>query len=216
MIRVVIADDQSMIRSALRALIEEDGDISVVAEAPDGAEAVEAVRRHRPDVVVMDVRMPRLDGLEATRQIRALAPSTSVIVLTTYDIDEYVFEAVRAGASGFLLKDGDADQLTRAIRMSQQGESLIAPTALTRLLTEFTRVPTPDPDAVAAVATLTSREREVLDWVARGLSNREVAQQIVVSEATVKTHVGAILTKLGARDRTQAVVTAFLSGLAPG
>jgi DNA-binding NarL/FixJ family response regulator len=214
MIRVVIADDQSMIRSALRALVEGAGDIEVVAEAADGIAAVAAVRGHRPDVVVMDIRMPRLDGLQATRQICTDFPGTAVIVLTTYDLDEYVFSAVRAGAAGFLLKDGDAEDLIRAIRAATDGQSLIAPAALTRLLAEFARWPQPDSAALKAIARLTDRERDVLTFMARGLSNREIAGELFLSEATIKTHVGSVLAKLGARDRTQAVVTAFAAGVA--
>ena len=215
MIRVVLADDQPLIRSALRALLEDVEDFTVVDEAADGADAVRAVVRHRPDVAVLDIRMPRLDGLAATRRIRAEAPGTAVIMLTTYDLDEYVFEAVRAGAAGFLLKDGDADELVRAIRAAVRGDALMSPAALRRLMAEFTRAPEPDPEAVRLVATLTEREREVLEQMATGLSNDEIASELVVSLATVKTHVGNVLTKLGVRDRTQAVVVAHDAGLRP-
>lgn len=214
MIRVVVADDQSLIRSALRALLEGAPDIEVVADAADGMAALEAVRAHLPDVVVIDIRMPRLDGLEATRRIRAEHPGISVIVLTTYDLDEYVFAAVRAGASGFLLKDGDADELIRAVRTCVDGKSLVAPTSLRRLLEEFARGPQPSPAAARAVTALTDRECDVLAEMATGRSNDEIATHMCVSVATVKTHVSSILAKLGVRDRTQAVVVAYESGLA--
>jgi DNA-binding NarL/FixJ family response regulator len=212
-IRVLLADDQSLIRSALRALIETADDLEVVAEAADGRAAVEAARAHRPDVVVMDIRMPRLDGLEATRMIRASLPQTHVVVLTTYDLDEYVFRAIRAGASGFLLKDGDAEDLRRAIRACVQDEAVMAPASLRRLLDEFARTPRADAEAAAAVERLSDREREVLTRIAAGLSNDEIAAEMFISITTVKTHVGGVLAKLGARDRTQAAVTAYRSGL---
>jgi DNA-binding NarL/FixJ family response regulator len=212
-IRVLLVDDQALIRSALHALLDAAPDLEVVAEAEDGRAAVAAADRYHPDVVVMDVRMPRLDGIAATRQIREAHPGTAVIVLTTYDLDEYVFDAVRAGAAGFLLKDGDADELVRAIRVAVGGEALVAPSSLRRLLDEFARTPRPDDDAAARVARLTQREREVLALMAAGLSNGEIAERLVLSLATVKTHVGGVLAKLPARDRTQAVVLAFVSGL---
>lgn len=215
MISVVVADDQSLIRSSLRALLEDAEDIEVVAEAGDGAEAVRAVARHRPDVVVMDVRMPRVDGLEATRVIRRDHPGTAVVVLTTFDLDEYVFNAVRAGASGFLLKDGDADELVRGIRAAVSGEAVVAPPSLRVLLEEFARVPQPAAEDVDRVARLSAREREVLGLMALGLSNDEIAGRLHLSVATVKTHVGAVLTKTGARDRTQAVVAAYRAGTVP-
>ena len=212
-IRVVVADDQDLIRAALRALLDDVEDIAVVGEAADGKAAVSAVATLQPDVVVMDIRMPRLDGLAATRIIRAAHPDVAVIVLTTYDLDEYVFDAVRAGAAGFLLKDGDADDLVRAIRAAVSGESLMAPSSLRRLLTEFSRTPTPDLSASRAVQVLTEREREVLLAMARGRSNDEIAAELYLSPATVKTHVGSVLAKLGVRDRTQAVVVAYEAGL---
>jgi DNA-binding NarL/FixJ family response regulator len=202
-----------LIRSALRALLEEAPDIEVVAEAADGESAVSAVQRLAPDVVVMDVRMPRLDGLAATWRIKEHSPGTCVIVLTTYDLDEYVFAAVRAGASGFLLKDGDAGELIGAVRAGVQGEAAMAPSSLRRLLEEFAQAPEPDAAAVAAVASLTERERDVLVQMATGRSNDEVAREMFLSVATVKTHVGNVLAKLGVRDRTQAVVLAYESGL---
>jgi DNA-binding NarL/FixJ family response regulator len=216
MIRIVVADDQPLIRSALRALLEDIADFTVVAEAGDGDAAVRAVAQHRPDVALMDIRMPSLDGLAATRRIRDEMPGTVVIVLTTYDLDEYVFEAVRAGAAGFLLKDGDADELERAIRAVVGGEALMAPSALRRLMEEFTRAPRPDPGASRRVAQLTQREREVLEQMATGRSNDEIAAVLHLSVATVKTHVGSVLTKLGVRDRTQAVVVGHDAGIRPG
>lgn len=214
MIRVVVADDQPVIRSALCALIASAEDLEVVAEASDGLAAVSAARAHRPDVVIMDIRMPRMDGLEATRAIRTQVPNAHVIVLTTYDLDEYVFAAVRAGASGYLLKDGDADELFRAVRGCVQGEAVMAPGSLRRLLDEFARVPQPDPLAQAAICALSEREREVLTRIARGLNNEEISAEMFISVPTVKSHVGSVLAKLDARDRTQAAVTAFRAGLA--
>ncbi len=212
MTRVVVADDQPLIRSALRALLEQAG-IDVVADVGDGAAAVAAVERTRPDVVLMDIRMPVLDGIAATGQVRERFPDTAVVVLTTFDLDAYVFAAVRAGACGFLLKDGDADDLVRGVRAAESGEALMAPSALRRLLDEFAAGPQPSPDAAAAVARLTAREAEVLRLVASGLSNAEVANHLCLSEGTCKTHVSSILAKLGVRDRVQAVVVAYDSGL---
>jgi DNA-binding NarL/FixJ family response regulator len=212
-IRVVLADDQVLIRRAIRSLLESAGDIEVVAEAGDGHEAVEAAARHRPDVVVMDVRMPRLNGIEATRRIRAEQPVAAVIVLTTFDMDQYVFQAVRAGAAGFFLKDGDAEPLLEGIRVAASGRAVMDPGALRRLLDEFAQTTEPDRDAMGAVAGLTHREREVLRVMAEGLTNDQIAERLVVSPATVKTHVGSILAKLRVRDRTQAVVLAWRGGL---
>lgn len=214
-IRVVVADDQALIRTALRTLIESAADLTVVAEAGDGEAAVAAVRAHRPDVVVLDIRMPRMDGIEASRRISELDPDVAVIVLTTYDLDEYVFRAIRAGAVGFLLKDGDADELIRGIRVAAAGEALMSPLALRSLLGEFARSPQPDLVAAAAVGRLSGREREVLGHMANGWSNDDIAEAMFLSVATVKTHVGSVLAKLGVRDRTQAVVTAHRAGLAP-
>lgn len=212
-ISVVIADDQPLIRSALRALIEEMDDITVVGEAADGTAAVAAARRLRPDIVLMDIRMPGADGLGATETIRDEIPDTQVIVLTTYHLDEYVFRAVRAGAAGFLLKDGDADELVRAVRVTARGEALMTPAALRTLLDQFAATPHPDTEVAARLATLTEREREVLRRMADGDSNAEIATSMYLGVATVKTHVSSILTKLGARDRTQAVVHAYRAGL---
>lgn len=208
-IAVVIADDQSMIRAGLRSLLADDPDIDVVAEAADGETAISAVHDHAPDVVLMDIRMPRMDGLEATRR---LAGSTRILILTTFDVNEYVFEALRAGASGFLLKDTQADQLVTGIRVVAQGDSLLAPSITRRLIEQFARRPKPStrPDALA---DLTPRELEVLQLVARGLNNREIAAELVLGEATIKTHVTRVLHKLDLRDRVQAVVVAYESGL---
>lgn len=215
MINVLIADDQSMVRSGLRLILEAESDITVSAEAGDGEEAVRVARREKPDVILMDVRMPNLDGLEATRQITDLDPETKVIVLTTFDLDDYVYGALRAGASGFLLKDAGADQLVDAIRVVASGEALIAPSVTKRLISEFAS--RPEAAKVEGLDELTERELEVLAQVARGLSNAEIADELYVSETTVKTHVSHILTKLHLRDRVQAVVIAYESGLvAPG
>ena len=212
-IRVLIADDQRMIRAGLRALLEDCPDIEVVGEASDGEDAVTLTANRAPDIVLMDIRMPGVDGLEATRRIRAEHPSVSVIVLTTFDIDEYVFAAVRAGAAGFLLKDGDADELLQAVRVTAKGDALMSPAALRRLLDAFAATPTPSATTLAALAQLTSREREVLALIAQGLSNTEIATALFISEATAKTHIGNLLSKLQARDRAQLVVAAYEGGL---
>ena len=214
MIRVVLADDQALIRRAIRSLLESSGEIEVVAEAADGREAVAAARRHRPDVVVMDVRMPHLNGIEATRQIRSESEQVAVIVLTTFDMDQYVFSAVRAGAAGFFLKDGDAEPLLEGIRVAASGQAVMDPGALRRLFDEFSRTPQPADGAVRALGALTERELDVLRAMAEGLTNADIAARLVVSPATVKTHVGSILAKLDVRDRTQAVVLAWRGGLA--
>jgi DNA-binding NarL/FixJ family response regulator len=215
MTRVLVVDDQPLIRSAMRALLEDVEHIEVVGEAGDGRTAIEETRRTNPDVVLMDVRMPVLDGLAATRRIREELPATQVIVLTTYDLDDYVFEAIRAGAAGFFLKDGDADDLVRGIRAVASGEALMAPSSLRRLLGEFAAAPTADPEAAAAIGRLTDREREVLRLLAAGLANAEIADRLYLGVGTVKTHVSSVLAKLGVRDRTQAVVVAYQGGLAP-
>ena len=213
-LRVLLADDQTLVRTGFRMILKAERDIEVVGEAADGAQAVAAARRLRPDVVVMDVRMPNMDGLEATRQILAEAHGqTRVLMLTTFDLDEYVYGALRAGASGFLLKDGPADQLLSAIRTVTDGGALLAPTITRRLIEEFARrLPNPEPPPTA-LAELTERERTVLALLARGLSNTEIAAELVLSEATIKTHVAHLLAKLRLRDRTQAVVFAYESGL---
>lgn len=200
-----------MVRSGLRLILEAESDIVVSAEAGDGEEAVRLARREGPDVVLMDVRMPRMDGLEATSQITEDSPETKVIVLTTFDVDDYVYGALRAGASGFLLKDAGGDQLVEAIRVVASGEALIAPSITKRLISEFAA--RPESKEVKGLEELTDRELEVLEQVARGLSNAEIAEELFVSETTVKTHVSHILTKLHLRDRVQAVVAAYESGL---
>jgi DNA-binding NarL/FixJ family response regulator len=217
-IGVLIADDQTLVRTGFRMIIDAESDLRVVAEAPDGDAAVEAARLHHPDVVLMDIRMPRLDGLEATRRIlgevgRAKGvPMPRVLMLTTFDLDEYVFDALRAGASGFLLKDVPPEQLVAGIRAVADGEALLAPTVTRRLVETFVRSTRVAPPP-AALSELTEREREVLALMARGLSNAEIAEQLVVSGTTVKTHVARVLQKLGLRDRVQAVVLAYETGI---
>ncbi|MFI9380945.1 response regulator [Kutzneria sp. NPDC052558] len=214
-IKVVLADDQKLVRAGFRLLLETEDGFEVRGEAADGAEAVELARQHRPDVVVMDIRMPGVDGLVATRQITAdpALSGVKVLVLTTFDVDEYVFEALRSGASGFLLKDTEPVDLLHAIRVIAAGEALLAPTVTRRLIAEFAARPEhrrPDP---GALRELTDREREVLALVAGGLSNEEIAEHLVISPATSRTHVSRIMTKLGARDRAQLVVLAYESKL---
>jgi DNA-binding NarL/FixJ family response regulator len=217
--RVLIVDDQELVRTGFRVVLAAEDDLEVVGEASDGREAVELARELRPDVVLMDVRMPELDGIEATRRIRAAAPAGDaprVLVLTTFDLDEHVYDALRAGASGFLLKDVRAAHLVDAVRTVAAGDALLAPSVTRRLLEEFSERPATQPPP-AALEELTAREREVLVLVAQGLSNGEIAATLVVSEATVKTHVTRILMKLGLRDRVQAVVLAYETGVvAPG
>jgi DNA-binding NarL/FixJ family response regulator len=214
-IRVLVADDQTLVRAGFRVLVESAPDLEVVGEAGDGVEAVELARRELPDVVLMDIRMPVMDGLEATRRTVALdrAEGIRVLVLTTFDLDEYVYEALRAGASGFLLKDTPPADLLAAIRVVAAGDALLAPGITRRLIAEFARRPEPSAVTPAALAALTDREREVLALVARGLSNAEIAELLVVSGATAKTHVSRVLAKLGARDRAQLVMLAYETGL---
>jgi DNA-binding NarL/FixJ family response regulator len=214
-IKVLVADDQTLVRAGFRVLVESAPDLEVVGEAGDGAEAVELARQRLPDVVLMDIRMPRMDGLEATRRIVALdrAEAVRVLVLTTFDLDEYVYQALRAGASGFLLKDTPPADLLAAIRVVAAGDALLAPSVTRRLIAEFARRPQPSAVTPAALAALTDREREVLALVARGLSNAEIAELLVVSGATAKTHVSRVLAKLGARDRAQLVMLAYETGL---
>ena len=212
-IRVVIADDQELVRTGFRVILDSEPDIEVVGEAGDGREAIEISRRHHPDVVLMDVRMPHLDGLEATRRIVAdTGEGPRVLILTTFDLDDYVYEALRSGASGFLLKDGPADQLTSAVRVVARGDALLAPSITRRLIAEFSRnqFRTTRTDRLDV---LTGRERDVLKLVARGLTNAEIARELFVAETTVRTHLGHILTKLSLRDRVQAVVLAYEAGL---
>jgi DNA-binding NarL/FixJ family response regulator len=209
-IRVLVCDDEEMVRTGLRLVLDREPDIEVVAEASDGLAALDAIERFAPDVVLMDVRMPRLDGIEATR--RSAGSSSRILVLTTFDEDQYVYEALAAGASGFLLKYAPADELVRAIRVVASGEAMLAPSVTRRLIEAFTKRRT-DTASRDAVATLTAREAEVLKLVARGMSNTEIADALFVSRATVKTHVASILEKLGARDRVQATAVAYESGL---
>lgn len=220
MIRVLVVDDQAMVRAGFGALLGAQADVEVVGEASDGLEAVERAAALRPDVVLMDVRMPRLDGIEATRRILTEpgeAPRPRVVMLTTFDIDEYVLEAIRAGASGFLLKDAPPDDLVAAVRVVAAGEALLAPSATRRLIERFAALPETDADEdgspSADLAGLTQREREVLTEVARGRSNAEIADVLFIAEQTVKTHVSRVLAKLGLRDRAQAVIAAYESGL---
>jgi len=214
-IRVVLADDQVLVRAGFRVLLETEDGFEVCGEAGNGTEAVTQAIRHRPDIVVMDIRMPGVDGLEATRQITA-NPELSgvkVLVLTTFDVDEYVYEALRAGASGFLLKDTEPVELLRALQVINAGEALLAPTVTRRLIAEFVGRPENRRVDSSAVREVTDREREVLALVAGGLSNDEIAAQLVISTATARTHVSRIMTKIGARDRAQLVVLAYESGL---
>ena len=220
MIRVVVADDQVLVRAGFLVLLKTAGDIEVAGEAGDGLQAVEVTQRERPDVVLMDIRMPGMDGIEATRRITAdeRLPHTKVLILTTFDLDEYVFEAIRAGASGFLLKDTLPDDLLAAVRIVAGGQALLAPTVTKRLLAEFVhRPPATAPKPPPGIETLTERETEVLAAVARGLSNTEIGDQLFMSPATAKTHVSRLLTKLHMRDRAQLVVVAYEAGVvAPG
>ncbi|MGN6611094.1 MAG: response regulator [Angustibacter sp.] len=211
MIRVVLADDQVLVRDGFRALIDREFDLSVVAEAADGVEAVQRVREHRPDVVLMDIRMPNVDGLTATRRVLALPEPPKVLVLTTFDRNEWVYDALRAGASGFLLKDVRGNQLTDAIRTVAAGEALLSPTITRRLIADLVaRQPAPEPRP--APVELTSREAEVLRLLAAGHSNAEIAERLFIGHSTVKTHVNRLLTKLDLRDRAQAVVYAYETG----
>ncbi|MFB7056972.1 response regulator [Streptomyces vinaceus] len=213
-IKVMIADDQMMVRQGFTVLLNAQPDIEVVGQAVDGADAVAKVAALGPDVVLMDIRMPGMGGIEATSVITGAPGSTvKVLVLTTFDLDEYVYEALRAGASGFLLKDASADQLAEAVRVVAAGEALLSPNITKRLITEFSRMGAPRAPSKARIDELTERETEVLSLIAQGLSNAEIAAHLVVAEQTVKTHVGRILVKLGLRDRTQAAVFAYETGL---
>lgn len=212
-IRVGVVDDQALVRTGFAMILEVEPDIEVVFDAADGRAAVDLTRRHRPDVVLMDIRMPQLDGIEATRVITGEQPDgPRILMLTTFDLDEYVYDAIRAGASGFLLKDTPPDDLVTAVRVLAAGDALLAPSVTRRLIERFAAragVATPVP----GLGDLTERETEVLRWMARGLSNGEIAERLVVGETTVKTHVSRVLMKLGVRDRVQAVVAAYDSGL---
>jgi DNA-binding NarL/FixJ family response regulator len=213
MIGVLVADDQALVRGGLVAILDAQDDIEVVGEAADGGTAVEEALRLRPDVVLMDVRMPNVDGIEATRRLAAHAGAPRVLVLTTFDLDEYVYESLRAGAGGFLLKDAPPERLANAVRTIAAGESLLAPAVTRRLVERFVRRPPPDTARRETFAELTERELDVALLVARGLANAEIAGELFVSEATVKTHLTRILAKLGLRDRVQVVVLAYESGL---
>jgi DNA-binding NarL/FixJ family response regulator len=214
-VRIVVADDHQVVRAGFAGLLGTQPDFTVLGTACDGAEAVQICRELRPDVVLMDVRMPVMDGIEATKQLCGSAgDGPRVLILTTFDLDEYVYDALCAGASGFLLKDVTAERLFDAVRVIAAGEALLAPTVTRRLISEFAQLrPKPDAPPVTALAALTPRETQVLRLVAEGLSNPEIAARLVVTEETVKSHVSRVLSKLGLRDRTQAVVTAYESGL---
>ena len=218
-VRVLIADDQALVRAGFRMILDAEDDLDVVGEAADGAAAVELARRLKPDVVLMDIRMPELDGIEATRRVVALEgdPPVRVLMLTTFDLNEYVYEALRAGASGFLLKDVPPEQLAAGIRVVAQGEALLAPSITKRLIQEFAAAAPVSAPPPKGLDELTARELEVFRLIARGLSNAEIAAELIVSETTVKTHVARMLMKLGLRDRVQAVVLAYEAGVAiPG
>ncbi|GLW34212.1 response regulator [Actinoplanes regularis] len=213
-VRVVLVDDQTLVRTGFRLVLDETGDIEVVGEAADGSQALDVVARTRPDVVLMDVRMPGLDGIETTRRLRGGPHPAKVIILTTFDLDEYVLAGLRAGASGFLLKDALAADLISAVRVVAAGESVAAPSVTRRLIAHYLGSAPPRRVTDSRLVVLTGREREVLTLVTRGLSNTEIAAALVLSESTVKTHVGRILAKLGLRDRVQAVILGYESGLA--
>ena len=210
-IRVLVADDQRMIRAGFQMLLENEEGIAVVAEAEDGLEAVEKAARFSPNVVLMDIRMPKLDGLEATRRILATDKEARILILTTFDLDEYIYEALRAGASGFVLKDDPPEQLIAAIRTVAAGDALLSPAVTKRVIAQFTHIPRQD--APNGLDELTDREREIFRLVAQGLSNAEIGKQLFISDTTVKTHVTHLFQKLGVRDRVQAVVLAYRSGL---
>jgi DNA-binding NarL/FixJ family response regulator len=211
--RVLIADDQALVRAGFRKLLESAPDIEVVGDAADGCEAVDQARRLRPTVVLMDIRMPRLDGIEATRRLTADAEGIRVLILTTFGLDDYVYEALRAGASGFMLKDAPPEELLAAVEVVARGDALIAPAVTRSVIEEFVRRSPAESPPPPAVEELTEREREVLELLARGLSNAEIAERLVVSAGTVKTHVAHVLAKLGLRDRVQAVILAYESGV---
>jgi DNA-binding NarL/FixJ family response regulator len=215
-LRVLVADDQELVRAGFCVILEASGYV-VAGEAGDGAQAVALAASEKPDVVLMDVRMPVMDGLEATRQITAMRGAPKVVILTTFDLDDYVYEALRAGASGFLLKDAPRADLIAAVRVAAAGDALLAPSVTRRLIEAFARRPATAAPQPSRLASLTPRERDILRLVARGNSNTEIAQELVVSEATVKTHIGHLLAKLGLRDRVQAVILAYETGsITPG
>lgn len=213
MITVVIADDQELVREGLRMMLDAEADLTVLGEAADGDQALAAARNHDPDVLLMDVRMPELDGIEATRRLVAAGGRARVLVLTTFDLDEYVYQAMKAGASGFLLKDANREQLVSAVRTVAAGESLLAPAITRRLIEDFCKRPPPTAGLPEAVAHLSERELEVLRLLARGLSNAEIATNLYLSDTTVKSHVAHILAKLNLRDRVQTVVFAYETGV---
>ena len=213
MTSVLIADDQALVRVGLRKVLETEPELAVVGEAVDGEDAAAAARRLRPDIVLMDIRMPALEGIEATRRIVRAHPDTRVLILTTFGLDTYVYDALRAGASGFMLKDAPPEEIVAAVRIVASGEALLAPAVTRAVIEEFVRQRPAVQPAPASVAELTPREREVLDLLARGRSNAEICEQLVISEATTKTHVARILQKLGLRDRVQTVIYAYESGL---
>jgi DNA-binding NarL/FixJ family response regulator len=216
MTTLLIADDQALVRVGLRKILDNQPEMAVVGEAADGEEAVEAARRLRPDVALMDIRMPLLDGIEATRRIARAQPGTRVLILTTFGIDTYVYDALRAGASGFMLKDAPPEEIAAAVRIVASGQALLAPSVTRAVIEEFVRQPSAQaPTPPDAVAELTPRERDVLDLLIRGLSNPEICVRLVISEATAKTHVAHILQKLGLRDRVQAIIYAYETGLIP-
>ncbi len=211
LIKVVLADDQTLVRTGFRMIVQSQPDMQVVGEAADGREAIDLARRERPDVVLMDIRMPHVDGIQATREVAGIA---RVVILTTFELDEYVFDALAAGASAFLLKAAPPEDLIKAIRVVAQGEALLAPSVTRRLIEEFAKRPEPAARRTKVLDTLTEREREVLSEIARGYTNAEIAARLHVSETTVKTHVAHLLDKLELRDRVQAVILAYESGLA--
>ena len=212
---VLIVDDQALVRVGLRKILEVEPDMTVLGEAADGQAAIAQARALRPDVVLMDIRMPLLDGIEATRRIITGRPTARVLVLTTFGLDSYVFEALRAGASGFMLKDAPPEEIVGAVRLVARGEALLAPAVTRAVIEEFARRPASRSEPPAAVAELTAREREVLELLVRGMSNPEICEKLVISEATAKTHVARILQKPGLRDRVQTVIYAYESGLVP-
>ncbi|MDP9443175.1 MAG: response regulator transcription factor [Actinomycetota bacterium] len=212
-LRVLVVDDQAMVRTGLVSILEGEDDFDVVGEAGDGASALAAINRLAPDIALMDVRMPVMDGLEATRRLSSSGCTTKVLVLTTFDLDDYVYAALRAGASGFLLKDAPAEELVNAVRVVARGDALLSPSVTRQVIEEFARLPAPQTESRAAVSALTVRELEVLKLLARGLSNHEIAQRLFVAETTVKSHVAHVLMKLDLRDRIQAVVFAYEVGV---
>jgi len=217
MTTVLLVDDQQLVRTGFRLILDLEDDMTVVGEASDGQECLRLVAETQPDVVLMDVRMPVLDGIEATRRLSEAGSASRVLILTTFDLDEYVYDAMRAGASGFLLKDAPREQLVSAVRVVARGEALLAPSVTKRLIEQFVRMPSPSDGVPEVMRELSTREREVLTLLVRGLSNAEIASRMILGEATVKTHVARLLAKLGVRDRMQAVILAYETGfIRPG